>query len=60
MQYQKNIVSLILPVHFPFSHVCTLQPGLFGQSVCLVHAANDDDMIREDKALFPEVYDEGC
>ena len=22
--------------------------------------ADADDMIREDKALFPEVYDEGC
>ena len=28
--------------------------------VCLEHDADDDDMIREDKALFPEVYDEGC
>ena len=28
--------------------------------VCLEHGADDDDMIREDKALFPEVYDEGC
>ena len=27
---------------------------------CLEHDADDDGMIREDKALFPEVYDEGC
>ena len=27
---------------------------------CLEHDADVDGMIREDKALFPEVYDEGC
>ena len=26
----------------------------------LEHDADDDGMIREDKGLFPEVYDEGC
>ena len=57
-EYQVVSLGFLLGSWGALSDMCRLEQ--LQHLVCLEHDADDDDMIREDKALFPEVYDEGC